>query len=1318
MTKKLFAQFLILMCFLSFPVAAFASNAPLVVDTNDATEVTTATAVLQGTTTRDGVSNYGFQYGETTDYGQQTDQSDILREYSLDDSMGSMGEEDGQFSYLASIAVDADGNVYAGDSYRSGNESRIQKFDSDGNFVRAFGSYGNGDGQFEWNGVSGLAVDAQGNVYASDYGHNRVQKFDSDGNFLMKFGSAGSGEGQFAAPCHLTVDSSGNIYVVDTGNNRVEKFDSNGNFIRQFGTAGTGDGQFQSPRGIAIDSHGNVLVVDTDNHRVQKFDSDGNYISQFGSYGSDNGQFYHPWGIAIADSGKIVIGDKFNNRVQIFDADGNFVSIIPSNNDFSNYWELNVASNSSGNIYVQSAYQYRVVKFVSTGLNSNFSRRIDRLACETQYHYRAFATNDNGTSYGPDQTFTTETCSPGPIDLQGTPASVSVALTWEEQPNVNPDRHIISYKKSSDSEWTQYEDDMDSQNPSTTITGLESETEYEFRVATVFYNNQLSTYEQSAFSDALEITTLAQGNYLITNCRELQAIGMDPVTKEVGDMEGHYVLANDIDCAESASWEWPDLDLDNIHLTVRGFYPIIDPSKVFATMEGFRGVLDGAGHSVSNITQETNMAGGVFELIQDGIVKNVDFENLTISLDGAGLFTGGLSSITSGNARIDNVTLNGSISTIEQTGPQQPSFDYIRGIAVAPDGSILAVDNNRDRVVKMDSSGNYLSKFGQSGYENLPGQLDGPESIAVDESGNSYVIDQNQQDVNKFDSEGNFVLQFGSNGSDDGQFQYPQGIAVDSDGFVYVADSNNARVQKFDAAGNFVSKFGSYGSDEGQFEYPQSIAVDSNGNIYVGDEYLDTVQKFNSDFNYVTSIGNSGEGEFQCIAGIATRANGDILISDSCKDDIQVFDSSSQFVLKIGGSAFRETMVGGVVGSPGIFGGSGNTLISNTLSNMNITLNDPQGTATPYIGGITSYGNAKIEKSKYTGAISVEGSNAYILGGISAFMYGGSISDSYASSEMHIEGGDEAIYAGGLVGYAEVYEENDNQKLKPIIQSSYSSGSMDIGDEPVLGGFIVGGLAGMAFNLEIHDSFSAETFSRDQNNSNSLNSQVQGGPDFQIPIGGIVGGEMTNDVNDFSNNSFDQALSGADNCFGALVDHDTEEMIEPNGSQCEAINIDNADASHYKGNSSVDPFGEWDFENTWKVVENGYPELRGGTSNDVEEPQPVENDSNGSISGDLLKDQLIGTIPSASTNAGIASTIDLPVSPEDSASELLKVLGDKEKRPEVQTTLANSKPPSSPLVMVAGLSAAGTVGAYAFWLLSIKKGKVVFSSIRNFPGWK
>ena len=92
-------------------------------------------------------------------------------------------------------------------------------------FVRAFGQNGTGNGQFGLhNGPYGIAVDHSNNVYVTDYDNNRIQKFDSNGNFITKWGEEGSKNGQFDGPNGIAIGSTGYVYVSDQGNARIQVF--------------------------------------------------------------------------------------------------------------------------------------------------------------------------------------------------------------------------------------------------------------------------------------------------------------------------------------------------------------------------------------------------------------------------------------------------------------------------------------------------------------------------------------------------------------------------------------------------------------------------------------------------------------------------------------------------------------------------------------------------------------------------------------------------------------------------------------------------------------------------------------------------------------------------------------------------------------------------------------------------------------------------------------------------------------------------------------------------------------------------------------
>lgn len=93
---------------------------------------------------------------------------------------GGAGNDDGEFNHPRGITVDFNDNVLVVDS---GN-SRIQKFTSDGEFLDDWGSFGSGNGQFGES-VYGICVDSNNNFYVVEDGNpGRVQKFDSNGNFM------------------------------------------------------------------------------------------------------------------------------------------------------------------------------------------------------------------------------------------------------------------------------------------------------------------------------------------------------------------------------------------------------------------------------------------------------------------------------------------------------------------------------------------------------------------------------------------------------------------------------------------------------------------------------------------------------------------------------------------------------------------------------------------------------------------------------------------------------------------------------------------------------------------------------------------------------------------------------------------------------------------------------------------------------------------------------------------------------------------------------------------------------------------------------
>ena len=204
---------------------------------------------------------------------------------------------------------------------------RVSRVTLDHQFLGQFGAFGRGDGQFVW--PRSIALDDDGNVYASDDFLNRVSVFNPEGVFLSCWGEAGDGKGQLNGPCGMAFDAEGNILVVDSQNCRVQKFTKEGKHLGSFGKQGDGDGKFNLPWGLCLDDAGNVYVADWKNNRVQKFDADGNFVQKFeASPVSGVGDLHGPTGVAVDSEGDVYVTDWGNHRLQVYAPDGRFIATL------------------------------------------------------------------------------------------------------------------------------------------------------------------------------------------------------------------------------------------------------------------------------------------------------------------------------------------------------------------------------------------------------------------------------------------------------------------------------------------------------------------------------------------------------------------------------------------------------------------------------------------------------------------------------------------------------------------------------------------------------------------------------------------------------------------------------------------------------------------------------------------------------------------------------------------------------------------------------------------------------------------------------
>jgi len=126
--------------------------------------------------------------------------------------------EPGQFSVPTNVAVDPDGNLYVTDTYNN----RVEIFDADGNFIRAWGKSGDRPGTFSR--PKGIALDSDGHVWVADAVQDRLQVFTAEGQYLMWLGGHGLFPGQFRALAGVYIDKNNRIFTSEQFPGRVQMF--------------------------------------------------------------------------------------------------------------------------------------------------------------------------------------------------------------------------------------------------------------------------------------------------------------------------------------------------------------------------------------------------------------------------------------------------------------------------------------------------------------------------------------------------------------------------------------------------------------------------------------------------------------------------------------------------------------------------------------------------------------------------------------------------------------------------------------------------------------------------------------------------------------------------------------------------------------------------------------------------------------------------------------------------------------------------------------------------------------------------------------
>jgi DNA-binding beta-propeller fold protein YncE len=138
-----------------------------------------------------------------------------------------------------------------------------------------------------------------------------VVKLNNEGKFLKAWGSKGAGEGQFNIPHAIVTDAQGLLYIADRENKRIQIFDQEGKLLKIWTHIG-------SPYGLYLTKEQEIFVTDGLANQILKLDLSGNIIGRYGASGKKVGQFSLPHGIIVTPAGEIIVAEILNRRVQKF----------------------------------------------------------------------------------------------------------------------------------------------------------------------------------------------------------------------------------------------------------------------------------------------------------------------------------------------------------------------------------------------------------------------------------------------------------------------------------------------------------------------------------------------------------------------------------------------------------------------------------------------------------------------------------------------------------------------------------------------------------------------------------------------------------------------------------------------------------------------------------------------------------------------------------------------------------------------------------------------------------------------------------------
>jgi peptidylamidoglycolate lyase len=189
------------------------------------------------------------------------DGSKIVQEWGV---FRTPGNDSTHFGRPTDIAWLPDGTFFVSDGYTN---TRVVKFDKDGNYVMTWGEKGTPPNETRpsyMNTVHAIAIDDNRRLYVADRSNSRVQIFDENGTFLEAWPN-------IRRPYYIYMSADQHLWVSDGTTQKFTKFDLSGNLLYSWGTFGSMPGGFWGVHQFDVDSEGSLYTADVHIGRPQKF---------------------------------------------------------------------------------------------------------------------------------------------------------------------------------------------------------------------------------------------------------------------------------------------------------------------------------------------------------------------------------------------------------------------------------------------------------------------------------------------------------------------------------------------------------------------------------------------------------------------------------------------------------------------------------------------------------------------------------------------------------------------------------------------------------------------------------------------------------------------------------------------------------------------------------------------------------------------------------------------------------------------------------------------------------------------------------------